>query len=135
MPRPRASLGVSSEPALEAGTQSLTILATERGFRAIDRAPEPMVTEWLHEIFERMELERAHGVLIVRGDEDDERHRLGPDLGDDVGGHVRSRPLDRLEGEAVVAAVDVISSWTAPSIAGDTLLVRNRSMIAAYRLR
>ena len=50
---------------------------------ALQRLAEPFAVERLQQVVERADLERPQRVLIVGGDEDDERHALGPDRLDD----------------------------------------------------
>jgi len=46
---------------------------------ALPARVETLAIEWFLKVIERMYLERAHGVLIVRSDEDHLRRRLVPD--------------------------------------------------------
>jgi hypothetical protein len=85
--------------------------------RALDRGGEPLGSHGLHEVVHRVELERAHGVLVVGGDEDDgrqvrvargqreaveageldvEHHQIGGELGD---AGERGIGVDRLAGD------------------------------------
>ena len=45
---------------------------------------EALAAEGFHQVIHRMRFERAHGVLLVRRDEDGGGHACGPDRGDDI---------------------------------------------------
>ena len=61
-------------PAEVAGLVAFDLLA-----RALQRLAEPLAVERLQQVVERAHLERPQRVLIVRGDEDHERHALAAD--------------------------------------------------------
>ena len=63
------------QPAAEvAGLVAFDLLAG-----ALERVVEALAVERLQQVVERPDLERPQRVLIVGGDEDDERHALGAD--------------------------------------------------------
>src|SRR5207248_6832058 len=66
-----------------AGERAVLLLARSAA-HAFERALEALLVDRLEEVIERLDVERADRVFVVRGDEDDHRHRLDPDLLDDV---------------------------------------------------
>jgi hypothetical protein len=54
--------------------------AREARTRAIERGAESLAIEGLEQVVDRIELERVDRVLVVRGDENHQRHRVAPDL-------------------------------------------------------
>ena len=87
-------------PSEIAGLVAFDLLA-----RALQRLGEALAVERLEQVVERADLERLERVLIVRGDEDDERHPLAADRLDDLEA-VHLRHLDVEEHEVRRVIVD-----------------------------
>ena len=51
--------------------------------RPQQRLGEPLLADRFQDVIHGVDLERAHGELVVRGNEDHHRHPVGPDLADD----------------------------------------------------
>ena len=63
----------------QAAPQIAALIALDLFARALQRVGEPLAVERFEQVVERADLECAQRVLIVGGDEDDQRHALAAD--------------------------------------------------------